>query len=291
MAESFRSPPDIGHPLGSRDRRLVHLSARLASATTRVHLEGALGLMADELDASIAALSAWHPERDALETVAESGPSTGESVFSIADYPLTARVLEAQEAVQVFVGDPAADPREVELLLRLGERSLLMVPVVAGGRSLGMLEIYRLTERPWSARRDQPRAGDCEPVCVGDRRVRELRPRRRQAAQTLERAAGAELAPHRFRAAPHLNDLGPALLDVADDQLAGDPLLVEQRQGPLHGLGSGRVPEAVGNVDPPVPVGPRVRLGVDLGHQHRCVDVQVLVGDPQVADDVGPVAR
>jgi diguanylate cyclase (GGDEF)-like protein len=150
MAESFRSPPSIGHPLGSRDRRLVHLSARLASATTRVHLEGALGLMADELDASIAALSAWHPERGALETVAESGPSTGESVFSIADYPLTARVLEAQEAVQVFVGDPAADPREVELLLRLGERSLLMVPVVAGGDSLGMLEIYRLAERPWS---------------------------------------------------------------------------------------------------------------------------------------------
>jgi diguanylate cyclase (GGDEF)-like protein len=150
MAESFRSPPDIGHPLGSRDRRLVHLSARLASATTRTHLEGALGLMADELDASLAALSAWHPERGQLETVAESGPPTGDSVFNVADYPLTARVLEGQEAVQVFVGDPASDPREVELLLRLGERSLLMVPVVAGGRSLGMLEIYRLAERPWS---------------------------------------------------------------------------------------------------------------------------------------------
>jgi diguanylate cyclase (GGDEF)-like protein len=150
MAESFRSAPDIGHPYGSRDRRLVHLSARLASATTRLDLEGGLGLMADELDASIAALSAWHPERGQLETVAESGPSSGESVFSVGDFPLTARVLEAQEAVQVFVGDPAADPREVELLLRLGERSLLMVPVVAGGHSLGMLEIYRLAERPWS---------------------------------------------------------------------------------------------------------------------------------------------
>ena len=37
--------------------------------------------------------------------------------------------------------------------------------------------------------------------------------------------------------------------------------------------GAARVAEAVGDVDPPVPVGLRVGLGVDLGHRDRGVDV------------------
>jgi GAF domain-containing protein len=150
MAEAFRSPPDIAHPLGSRDRRLVHLSARLAGATTRADLEDALGVMAAELGAAQATVSAWHAERGEIETLAENGEHAAEAVFPVDDYPLTSRVLHEQEAVQVFVGDPDADVKEVELMLRYGQRSLLMVPVVAAGRSLGMLEIYRHAERPWS---------------------------------------------------------------------------------------------------------------------------------------------
>jgi diguanylate cyclase (GGDEF)-like protein len=150
MAEAFRSLPDADHPIGARDRRLVHLSATLAGATNREHLEQALGLMADELDAASACVSTWHPERGEIETLAENVEGTAERVFGVADYPLTARVLRKQEAVQVFVGDPTADAREVDLLLRLGQRALLMVPVVAAGRSLGMLEVFRVAERPWS---------------------------------------------------------------------------------------------------------------------------------------------
>jgi diguanylate cyclase (GGDEF)-like protein len=150
MAETFRSPPDIAHPLGSRDRRLVHLSARLAGATTRADLESALGVMAAELGAAQATVSAWYSERGEIETLAENGLEAAEKLFTVEDFPLTARVLHEQEAVQVFVGDPEADPYEVELMLRYDQRSLLMVPVVAAGRSLGMLEIFRHAERPWS---------------------------------------------------------------------------------------------------------------------------------------------
>jgi diguanylate cyclase (GGDEF)-like protein len=150
MAEAFRSPPDVAHPLGSRDRRLVHLSARLAGATTRRDLEDALGVMAAELGAAQASVSAWHSGHGEVETLAENGEYVSQETFAVDDYPVTARVLREQEAVQVFVGDPDADPKEVELMLRYGHRSLLMVPVVASGRSLGMLEIYRHAERPWS---------------------------------------------------------------------------------------------------------------------------------------------
>ena len=84
-----------------------------------------------------------------IETLAESG-GTGEERFSLDDYPLTARVLRDQEAVQVLVGDPEADRREVELLLSLGHRSLLIVPVVSRGESLGVVEAYSRLERPWT---------------------------------------------------------------------------------------------------------------------------------------------
>ena len=94
-------------------------------------------------------LSHWHPEEEVVETLAESG-GTGDERFPLADYPLTARVLRDQEAVQVLVGDPEADRREVELLLSLGHRSLLIVPVVSRGESLGIVEAYSKAERPWT---------------------------------------------------------------------------------------------------------------------------------------------
>ncbi len=73
-----------------------------------------------------------------------------EERFPLAEYPLTARVLREQEAAQVLVGDPEADPREVELLLCLGLRSLLIVPVVSQGETLGIVEAYSEVERPWT---------------------------------------------------------------------------------------------------------------------------------------------
>ena len=108
-----------------------------------------MAVIAAELNADMVSLSHWHPEDGVIETLAESG-GTGEERFSLDDYPLTARVLRNQEAVQVLVGDPEADRREVELLLSLGHRSLLIVPVVSQGESLGIVEAYSNLERPWT---------------------------------------------------------------------------------------------------------------------------------------------
>jgi len=61
--------------------------------------------------------------------------------------PPTATVAEA---AQVMIGDPRADRAEVELLFSLGYRSLLMVPVVHRGESLGIVEAMSYEERPWT---------------------------------------------------------------------------------------------------------------------------------------------
>jgi GAF domain-containing protein len=150
LADTFRMLPIERRPIGSSDRRLVHLSARLAAASTRADLEETLALIAAEIGATKICLSAWHPDAQVIETLAENGGRTGETMFPIAEFPLSRTVIEDQQVVQAIVGDPNSDPREVELLLNLGERSLLMVPVVMRGESVGIIEAYRSDERPWS---------------------------------------------------------------------------------------------------------------------------------------------
>jgi diguanylate cyclase (GGDEF)-like protein len=136
--------------ISAGDRRLEHLSARLADARSRGELTRALGLIASELHADKICLSQWHPDRELVETLAESGEQAPDEFFALHDYPLTEKVLREQEAAQVLAEDPDADPAEVELLLNLGYRSMLLVPVIHRGASLGILEAQSATDRPWT---------------------------------------------------------------------------------------------------------------------------------------------
>jgi GAF domain-containing protein len=85
-----------------------------------------------------------------IYTLAETHPDPGAREFSIDDYPLSAKVLNEGEVVQVMVGDPESDPAEVQLLLEYGRRCMLMVPVITAGESIGLLEAYSDEERPWT---------------------------------------------------------------------------------------------------------------------------------------------
>src|SRR4051794_22298578 len=87
--------------------------------------------------------SAW------LETVVTNG-ATEDDRFLLSEYPATEKVLATGEAEQVLASDPEADPAEVRLLTEMGYRSLLMVPLLAGAQSIGVLEACAVEERPWS---------------------------------------------------------------------------------------------------------------------------------------------
>jgi len=144
------SPGGDSNEISAGDRRLEHLSARLADARNRNDLLRTLGLIAGELHADKICLSQWHPEDDTIETLAESGEQAEDEFFPLADYPLTSKVLREQEAAHVLAGDPSADSAEVELMLSLGFRSMLVVPVIHRGASLGILEAHSASERPWT---------------------------------------------------------------------------------------------------------------------------------------------
>ena len=144
------SPGGDTRMVAAGDRRLEHLSAELANARCRADLYSALGMIAGELHADKVSLSRWHPSLSSIETLAESGEQPGEEVFGLDDFPATARVLDRQEAAQILVNDPDSDPREVQFLLDCGYRSLLMVPVIHRGGSLGLLEAMTTEGRPWT---------------------------------------------------------------------------------------------------------------------------------------------
>jgi diguanylate cyclase (GGDEF)-like protein len=151
LAQALISTPGGDTPtISAGDRRLEHLSARLANARSRADLNSALDLIAGELHADKVSLSQWHPDMGVVETLAESGEQPEEELFSVEEFPTTGRVLERQESAQVLVSDPRADHPEVELMFSLGYRTLLIAPVIQHGDTLGIVEAMCHEERPWT---------------------------------------------------------------------------------------------------------------------------------------------
>jgi hypothetical protein len=133
----------------SADRRLERLVERLSAVASLADLEGVTELIAQELHADEVLVSRWVPERSEIHTLGNGGAPTGER-FGLSRLPMTRRVLETRVPAQVLAGDPTGDRAEIELLERLGHRSILMVPVVSRGATVGLLEVYAREERPWS---------------------------------------------------------------------------------------------------------------------------------------------
>lgn len=125
---------------------LVNTSIALASKLdlTELLLEIAMR-MTSLLDCHFCAISEYDQRSDATRTLAEydhAGQRLPDaSPYRLKDFPLTRRVLDEQTTAVVNVDDPNADAAEVAELRREGDRSLLMVPLVAQGRSIGLLEV------------------------------------------------------------------------------------------------------------------------------------------------------
>jgi excisionase family DNA binding protein len=105
--------------------------------------------MTSLLDCHFCAVSEYDAEADAVRTLAEYDHAgrrlPDASPYRLRDYPLTRRVLTEQITAVVNVDDPHADPAEVAELRREGDRSLLMVPLIVQGRTLGLLEVVDQT--------------------------------------------------------------------------------------------------------------------------------------------------
>jgi diguanylate cyclase (GGDEF)-like protein len=141
----------------NRLQALFDLSRALSSSLELTEVleqfaDGAAGLTG----ASAADLSTWDRERDVLVQLteflsAENRVSIPEdSIYPLDEYPASRAALESQQPVQVRVSNEHDDPAERLLLEQRGLRSLLMLPLVARGQSIGLMEIVDTEDREFA---------------------------------------------------------------------------------------------------------------------------------------------
>jgi diguanylate cyclase (GGDEF)-like protein len=126
-------------------RLLLDVSSQLAvSLDTRQVANILARHLATVLGVEDCAISWWDRANDRVTSIGYYPPlPDGELTpfFDIAAYPLTRRVLEEQATVMIDTADPAADRAEVALLVQDGQRALVMLPLVASGESIGLVEL------------------------------------------------------------------------------------------------------------------------------------------------------
>jgi PAS domain S-box-containing protein len=88
----------------------------------------------------------WIEERTADSSRADAPGQT----YNLDDFPQTAAVLTIQRPLVIRAGDSDADEAERRLMLEQGTCSVLMLPLVVEGQSIGLVELDSETERGFS---------------------------------------------------------------------------------------------------------------------------------------------
>ena len=74
-----------------------------------------------------------------------------DQTYALTDYPNTAAALADGHTYTCRVDDPAGDPSEASLLRERGFSSLLLTPLVARGRSIGIIELFDTRPRTFTS--------------------------------------------------------------------------------------------------------------------------------------------
>ena len=127
-------------------RRLLDMSGELSeSLDPRQVADLMAGHFARAMDVDECAISYWDRATDRLESLGYFPPLKLEEMdpfFDLAGYPETIRALRDEAIVTIDAEDPLADPAEVALLRKDGNRSLVMLPLIAKGEAIGLVELF-----------------------------------------------------------------------------------------------------------------------------------------------------
>lgn len=157
-----RSPvlADVVQDMAPQNRlqALFDLSRTLSSSLDLAEVLEQFTDRAAELTGAVAAdLSSWDRDHDVLVQLTEylshedrvSIPEDRQ--YPLADFPASRQVLERQQPMQIRVSRETDDPDERRLLQERGLCSLLMLPLVARGQSIGLMEIVDTADREFDA--------------------------------------------------------------------------------------------------------------------------------------------
>ena len=138
-------------------RSVVTMSADLAKSLDPQLVGDGIALhIARAVGSEDCALSYWDREGDRVVTLGFYPPEQRASLadtYALDTYPTTRRMLNNQQNVVVDVDDPHADPAETAYLRSLNQRSMLMIPLVASGTTIGLIELTSARSDTFDARR------------------------------------------------------------------------------------------------------------------------------------------
>jgi diguanylate cyclase (GGDEF)-like protein len=132
-------PPTIGE-----------VTEALARVRSPEELNGAVRMIESLTHSDDVAISRVLSGERCVETLSDHEWSRTGERYSFDDYRTTERVILDQVIGQVVQGDPAADAAELEMLRQSGFGAVLLTPVVYRAETIGLLEFYRSTARPWT---------------------------------------------------------------------------------------------------------------------------------------------
>lgn len=142
----------------NRLQALLDVSHTLSSTLDLSEVLRAFTDQATELTGATAAeISFWDHDRDQLVMLVEHLEGNDEiteeggQTYRLADYPATRQVLETQEPIQIRVSNENDDPAERALLESRGRKTLLMLPLVTRGETIGMMEVIDDADRQFDA--------------------------------------------------------------------------------------------------------------------------------------------
>ena len=142
----------------NRLQALLDVSHKLSSTLELSEVLRAFTDQATELTGATAAeISFWDHERNELVMLVEYLQGTNEiteeggQIYHLADFPATKQVLETQEPIQIRVSNESDDPAERALLEARGRNALLMLPLITGGETIGMMEVVDELDREFDA--------------------------------------------------------------------------------------------------------------------------------------------
>ena len=127
-------------------RRLLDMSGELSGSLDPRQVANLMaGHFARAMDVDECAISYWDRATDRLESLGYHPAIKIEEMepfFDVTGYPETLRALRDETMVTIDAEDPTADPAETALLRRDGNRMLIMLPLIAKGESIGLVELF-----------------------------------------------------------------------------------------------------------------------------------------------------
>ena len=136
-------------------RRLLDMSGELSESLDPRQVANLMaGHLARAMGVDECAISYWDKPAGRVESLGyypQLKLDDLEPYFDVVGFPETLRVLERGVTTIIDADDPGADQAETALLRRDGNRILVMLPLVAKGQAIGLVELFSKTEVRWDA--------------------------------------------------------------------------------------------------------------------------------------------